>query len=318
MDRRVAVAFGLTGQTVEFYPPEATEGVPSAATCSVYQGSLSDDDLPEFSPAVTIDATSLALSGSSGHFQHGGTGGRKRIWLASTAGLAARRRYLLQNAISQREVVRLVEVSASGTIYATAEYDLAYDYPLTTSSLLGLRMTFPVDATWVANEAKLNHPGEPYRVLWSYTVGGVARRHWTQIDLVRAPKQHGVTADSLLGDWPTLLYQLGEEERATDADRAIRAASDRVFLDLELAGVDPNSLRDSGKLDMLVKMAALEVFARSGTCPPNRDIEQWVRETSAIYKRDLEKMLGGNVLVRSEGTGGGITPDPIRAGWFLS
>lgn len=317
MGRRFAAVFGLTGQVIEFYPPEATEGVPSAATCTVYRGGQSNDEDAELAPAVTIDSTSITLSGTSGYAMHSGAGGRKRLTLPNVSGLATRRRYLLQNGNQQREVVRLAEVSAS-SLYADVEYDLAYDYPLTVSSLLGLRMTWTVDATWVADEANLSGPASPYRVLWQYTVAGAVRRHWTLLDLVRQARQHGVTADSLLGDWPSLLYQIGPDDRVYAAERAIASAWDRVSYDLEMAGLDPDALRDSGKLDMLVREASLEVFARQGEAPANRDLEQWVRETSAIYKRDLEKAIAGNRLLRAEGTDSAISTDPPSAGWFTS
>lgn len=317
MDRRASIVYGKTGQVVEFYPPEAVEGVPSVATVSVWAGTQSNDDTAEYSPTPTIDATSITMDAAGGFFNHEVS--RKRLFLPNVSGLVVARSYLAQNLVSQREVVRLSRISSSAPICVDGEHDLVHDYPIG-SSLLGMRIYFTVDPTWVADESNINPYDLPYRVRWRYTVAGVVRDHWTYLDLVTVAKQHGVTVESLLEEWPTLWYQLGPDDRVAEAGSLIRAAWDRVEMDLRLAGTDPNTLRDSGMLDMLVRAAAMEVLGRQrGTCPPGRDLEQFIRESAAIYHRDFEKAVAGNKLTRAADNGtGAIDSDPVRVGWFTS
>jgi len=315
VDRRASITFGVTGQSVELYPPEWVAGAPSSVTFAVYTATQSNDDDPEFSDSGDVDPVSTTLDGSAGAAQHAAAGGRRRVPLTATTSIVQGRDYLVTNAANQRERVRVTAISSGA--YVEVEHDLAYDYA-SGATFVGLLMSADIDDTFAATESALNTPDQPYRVLWTYTAGGVERRLWTYFDLVRQAKKHGVTVDALLGEWPTLLYQLGKDERGRAADRAISAAWDQVQLDLESAGLDPNSLRDGGKLDMLVKKSALMVFGNRGEGPPGRDTEQWQRERFADYKSTLEKLVSGNKLIRSEGTEGGISTDPVRPGWFSS
>lgn len=315
MDRRAAITYGVTGQSLELYPPEWAAGVPSAATFKVWEGGDGDDQAVEFEGSATVDSVSTTLDGAAGAARHAATGGRRRIPLTATTNIVKGREYLVENANGQVERVKVVAI-ASGD-YVDVQHDLAYDYA-SGATFKGLRMTAAVDATFVATEAKLNDPTEPYRVLWTYTLGGVTRKHWTQFDLVRAAKQHGVTVQSLFGAWPSILQQFSPEERLVAGADLIDEAWSRVETDLKLNGIDPNSVRDPSLIDVLVKEAAMEVLGRRGDCPLGRDLEQFLKESSAIYHRDLERAISGNRLLVSQGTEGEITSDPVRPGWFTS
>ncbi len=312
---RQIITFGQTGQTLALVPPEVYDGAPTAVSVDVFAGTVENDGTADFSPTPTVDATSTTTDAAAGISQHAAAGGRKRIPLTSTSGVAVGKSYLIQNLVGQRELVRVVSLSSND--YVDVEHDLANDYP-TGSAFLGCEITAPVNDTWAATKSRLNYPDDPYRVRWVYTVAGVTRRHWTYADLVHVPGKHGVTVGSLLGEWPTLLYQLSREERIASADRLIGAAWDRVVYDLEMAGIDQSTLRDAAKVDMLVKEAALMIAGERGECPPGRDSEQWARERAAIYRRDLEKSISGNRLIRSEGVDSAIATDAPRAGWFVS
>lgn len=316
MDRRCALTFGLTGQVVEFYPPEGSEGVPSAASVSVWRGEDDNDDAAELTPSVTVDSTNILFDAASGFSNHDVS--RRRCFLASVSGVAQRRKYIVQNAFSEREIVRVEQISTSAPIGVDVEHDLVHDYAAG-SSFLGLRISWTVDSTWIADEDNLNDYAYPFRILWTYTIAGVVRKHWTYADVVRVAKQHGVTVESLLGEWPSLWHQLPQSERLMSADRLITAAWRRVEDDLRLNSIDPNTVREGGLLDRLVSDAAMEVLARRGQCPPGRDLEQFVRESSAIYHRDFVKAIGGNRIVRSDSSDTAtISAEPARPGWFVS
>lgn len=314
---RASIIYGLTGQVLEFYPPEWAAGVPgAAATFRVWAAHQSDDDTPEFQGTATMDTVSLQITGASGYSQVSAAGGRKRLLMSSTTGLVVDRFYTVENGDSQRELVRTRLVKPN--TYVDVEYDLQNDYPNAASSLLkGFRQAATVDGTFVVTESKLNYPEKPYRVQWTYTLGGIVRRHLSLFDLVRAPKKHGVTGYDFVGLWPTLFHQLDRDKRGQSGDYLVKEGWKRVQKDLMLDGVDPNSIHDT-LLDELVIAAAVLTAAESGKAPPGRDLEVFVRERTAIYHRDKEKAISGNHLIVSQNTEGAITQDPKRPGWFAS
>src|SRR3990167_1790622 len=206
-DRVTEIIYNLTGQTVELYPPEWVEGVPSSATCEVFAPHESNDGTAEFTPTVTVDSTSVALTAAAGVAQ----GNRRTLTAGWGTALTAARRYVIANVSSQRELITPIAATRST---ATLQEDLAYDYPVTTSTVKGIRMTFPLDATWVADESKINgltYP--PYRVLWTYTVATVVRKHWTYLRLSRQKAKHGVTHADLTKYHPDLLLEETRERR---------------------------------------------------------------------------------------------------------
>src|SRR5688572_27601216 len=90
--RTIEIVYGQTGQVVETYPDEWRAGVPSSATCSVYDGRKGLDESAEFSPAVTVDSVSTTVDQASGYSQTN----QKRLYIASTSGLVAGRQYLAE------------------------------------------------------------------------------------------------------------------------------------------------------------------------------------------------------------------------------
>src|SRR3990167_7941596 len=134
-DRTRDVIYGLTGQIIDTYPPEGAEGVPSSATCSVFDGDRSSDDTADFTPTVTIDSVSTTVDVASGYSQTQ----HNKLSIAATTSIVVGRQYLAENTYGQREIVTPKYI-ASGD-YLELENDLAYDYPVTTSTLKGIRMT---------------------------------------------------------------------------------------------------------------------------------------------------------------------------------
>src|SRR3990167_5217862 len=100
MDRTFDAIYGVTGQVVEVYPPEADEGIPSSATASVFDGTRSLDETADFSPAVTIDSVSTTVDVASGYSESS----RIKLSLAATTNIVIGRQYLLENTDQQREI----------------------------------------------------------------------------------------------------------------------------------------------------------------------------------------------------------------------
>jgi hypothetical protein len=309
MDTRQAIPYGITGTEVEIYPPEALEGVPSAAaTYSVWAGGAGNDQDAEFSGTTTMDTTSLALDGSAGPSQTN----RRHVPLAATTGIVLGRWYVMENAEGQREFVKVVKLASAD--YVEVEHELVHEYITTSSYLKGYRQVFTVDATWVAAIANLNDPEFPYRVSWSYTIASKARLRWTYLDLVRKAKGHGVTERDILTRHPDMKYQEPRSERGTGWADYIEAGWRRVQMDLRQTDLEPNELAEGQLLDELVIAAALLVTAEDGIVPPGRDIEAVVRERFAAYRRDFERMTlaAKPKLLMAQGTSGAITDNPFR------
>lgn len=307
MNTRVALDFGLTGQVVEFYPPEALEGQPSALTVRLYAAEQSNDETPEQTPTGTIDATSTTFNGASGNFNHEVS--RRRMFLTSTASLVVGRRYLIQNLVGQREVVT-VKAIASGS-YADVEFDLGYDYPVG-STLVGLRMTWTVDSTWIADETNINEASAPFRALWQYTLGGATRKQWQLIDVTRYPARGGLTINDLADHVPDIIYQDEAPGGGTLFQRLISAGWRRLSRDLRGHGRDPNSILD-GLRDELHLLGTLLEWAETGHAPPGRDVEQYRAERTRAYLTELERLVQAGKLrtTDAEGSTNAETPRPL-------
>ena len=295
-DRVAEIIYGQTGQIVECYPPE-TEGVPSSATVKVFAHDASDDDTEEFAPSVTVDAVATNVNAASGYSQ----AASNRLYVASTASMTVGRAYLATNTGTQHEW--FVPASLDAT-YVTTQDPLCYDY-VSGNAVKGLRMTFTVDATWVADEDNISPPTEPpYRVVWTYTVGGIVRRHLTYLRLVRAafkPNVHQI-------DLEALLPELGEDEPANRRGQQygwlIGKARDRVRADLSCHEIEPSQVRDTELVDNLVRQAAFYEAGLSGRAPQGWEVAPWTDRMKADYDSLLGRVIAGARLYLDRGSEG--------------
>ncbi len=300
MDKRASVIFNVTGQTLDVYPPE---GVPSSpATYSVWRSNQADSQSVMFSGTATADPAQANVTDASGYSQ----ANRRRINLDDTADVVVGLKYRIENSdTSQSEVVTVI---ALGDGFVDAEYDLAYDYGDTYGDavLYGYRQTLVVDPVFVADQGKINVGadrayfanqmdqatplnGNPYKVLWSYTVDGASCKHWTYFDLARHAPQTGL--DQADPPYPDAPYQLSPSEFKRYVDKA----RGRVKADLTFANLDLNTIPEDELMDRLY-MDALELeMAEDGIVPSGRsdDKAQYIRERTAKYMRNLESSIAG-------------------------
>lgn len=303
--QRVDIVYNVTGQTLEFYPPE---GVPdSAATYSVWEGTESNDNTAEFSGTASADSVSTTVDADSGFSQSN----RRRVNLTATTNIVVGRDYWLTNAESQKELVRVAAISSGA--YVDAEFDLAYDYA-SGATFEGHRQTLTVDSTFVQDESNLSSPDEPYRVLWSYSVNSVPYRAWTYFDLVRQDRQHGVTIHELRELWPDLPWEQFSGDRGLNWDRQIDAAFERVAFDLRAHGIHLSQVRDADMLDELVRSACMMIIAQSGVSPSGYDGAEFRDRMDALYHGDIDKARQKMLL--DQGKEGAITRQPLRQLWL--
>lgn len=291
MDKRLAVILDVANQVIEFYPPE---GVPAAAaTFEIWRGYDSQDNAAVLSGNGTMDTTSLNPAAAAGFSQ----ANRRRVELASTTGLAVGRRYRLENALGQWEWVKIAAIATDD--YIDLEDDLAYDYG-TTATLKGYRHTLTVDTTFASTESNMNDAAYPYRLLWSYTVGGVPCRHWQYFDVVRVAPQHGVAEEDLQDVWGGLDYLIAPGQR----ERYLREAVAELELRLRLRNVDPVDLADGPVRDGLIKKAFDFVAARDGKSPQGwADPAEFRRTATRAFLDTFELALGQLKTAQNRGEG---------------
>lgn len=308
MDKRVAVLYNVTGQELELYP---VEGVPSAAaTYSCWLGARGDDETVEFSGTATADTFSQAITTASGYSQTN----RRRLYVTTTTGLVVGRFYRIENAVGQFEIVRCVAISAAA--YIDVEFDLAYDYPITTSTLKGFRQVFTVPSAFVQTESKMNAEEYPYRVRWDYTVGGVSRRALQWFDLVREAPGDGVRDADVTQAWPSLAYQMATARR----DAILAEARTMVDRDLRIRKQDPARLAGGPVRDALVKAAFCVQAVKVGEAiPQGHDAASALRFFTRDYLDTLEQAVLAGTLEQAENRGdGNRDPEPRRPLMFDS
>lgn len=317
MDLGQEINFGDTAAVLAVYPPEWAEGIPSVATARVFAGTIADAGTAEFTPVVTVDSVNLstaAASQASGQAQTL----RRRLYLAVTTGLTVGRWYLLTNNFSQTELVQVVAVSTNA--YVDLRDPLAYDYAVSAAcTIKGIRLTAPVDATWVATLAKVLVADQAsYRVLWQYTVAGVVRRHYTEVRLVAEARRHNVTPADLQPYYPDLRLNEPTDSRGQQAWEAIEAGYRRVRVDIRTRcrPYRVEMMRDPELLDDLVRAAALAVAASWAT-PAGWSPPEWAAHTLAQYDQAFAQMLAaGEVVFIDVGVTGAVTQKTSGTFWL--
>lgn len=336
LERTVDVIYGLTGQTVECYPPEWAEGVPSTASCSVYAGDVSLDDDAEFSPTVTVDSVNTVVKSASGYSQSN----PKRLNVSDTTSVTVGRFYRVANAYGQVELVKVAAISTN--TYVDCEDDLAYDYA-TSDTFKGVRMSFTVDATWVATEENLlgaRSSGDTadmtfadmgldaaeggtaripsYKAVFAYTVNSITRRHYLYLRLVRQAAKHGVTYKDLLPYLPEVLNDEYKDRRGRQCRDVIDAAWAEVRADILQAGHRPEQFRDTEQVNGLVLWKTIELYGASGLQPNGWTPELFTQRASQEYQRRFAAAVDGLAADVDQGTSGGVTGTPTRMLTFRS
>lgn len=306
MSKTIELNYNQTGQTVEFYPPESHLGVGSVLSAYVYAYNKSNDDTSEFTPAVAIDSLSTTLSSASGQDQTI----RNRLNVTSSSGFVAGRLVLVDNGLGQREVVEPIRV-ATGVVDLAS--DLAYAYPTATTTIKGIRLTFTVDSTWVAQEEKILTPEEPsYRVVWTYTISSVARKAQTYLRLVRKQFKHSITAADIERRFPEAVSKAPAAERGLHLRRAIQAAEERFRVDVLAEGYRVEQLADGEIVDELIRTLTFYFLVQSYGAPSNRDRETVVTETRDDYAKLFGKTISNLRIPVDQGSEGATSADPIQ------
>lgn len=323
----VCLLFGVTGQTLEFYPPDAEllgQGAAAAATVTVWAGTQPNSDTPKIGPsAATLDSVSTTVASASGYSQ----GDPRRLNVTSSAGFAVGRRYLLQSATGQREII-VPRAVATGVV--DLEQDLAYDYT-TAATVVGVRQTLAVPDPFVQLESNLNVYGyatlfgevpergdaPPYRVLWSYATGGVTQNAWTTFDLQRKRARANLSIVDLREILPDVAHYEWLVQRGQNFDPQLSAAEKCVAIEARIAGYNPNAIIDPMIWDQIVLRQWAVQIGESLSFGSDQPEPPWVQRMRDKYKALFDKSIGITLKVWIDTSGtGAIDPSPPEQLWL--
>ena len=311
--RTTELVYNRTGQVVQFYPPESTRdllGVASAPAVSVWQGVDSNDNAADFTAAVSVDSLSLTVDAASGV----SSSVRNKMNVGATSGAALATLYLATNAAGQSELIEAKGITSADSL--TLVDDLQFDYT-TGDTVKGIRLSFTVDATWVQDESKISLPGVPsYRVLWTYTIGGIISTAQTYLRLVRKQFKTNTAIVDIQKRWPDA-KTLDDRARRGQGWRAIlEAAIDDVRADILSEGYQPAQFNDSEVVDQLVLLRGCYLAAGAYGAPGARDQETYIREQRDEYARLFTNCITQLKIGLDTGGEGATTPQPVQRYFF--
>jgi hypothetical protein len=177
---------------------------------------------------------------------------------------------------------------------------LGYDFAAS-DTFKGFRQVFTIDATWITDESNI---GCDWRVRWTYTIGGVQYRAWTNLDVVRAQAKAAVTGATLYDLFPDLRHEQYADLRGGHWEHVRDRAQKRMDFDAHKLGFGLDEVRSTDWNEVLLSGMRL-VLAESGWTPPGRDVEIFVQESFKRYWGDMND-LKQRVLL-DKGSSGGAT-----------
>lgn len=252
--------------------------IPSGATFGIADLRYSEDTAEHVivaeGTAATIDAASTTLSLAAGRGAD-----RRVITLTSVAGLEIGRRYQLQDARGQREVVVVDAVNDTAKTVRTRD-EVQHEYA-SGSTFLGAEVRAIVPGTWCDDEDTFRASGMAI-ITWRLAGVGAAVVRET-IALERAGAQLATVQD-IVAAFPSLAQ--GRAGR-TDLSTALAQAHMHYAQDLRLAGIDPSAHHGGELARETVKVLAVQYALQSSTDEADTRIYEWARERAAELRAGL-------------------------------
>jgi hypothetical protein len=318
------LTYGLGAQVVTFVPADAelvAEGQPSdvGLALSLWRGTQGNDDTPLATAVPTLDTVATTITAAAGDAQTD----RRKLELTSAVGVQVGHVYLLAGA--RREVVRIESLDG---LLAKVDADLLYDYAVG-AALLGIELSATIPATFCDEQSNINvwsaravlgggavlrsaadTAAPPYRVRWSFAIGGVARERWSALDLRRQPAASRITIEDLRRRHPDVHWQEPASQRGQGFRPQIDEAIRLVGMDLRALKRDPSSFRDPELYDELCLRRLALVLAEAGLGRPSQvDLMTWIGHHERKYFAFLRTVGGPDSPAWVDaGGGGGTTP----------
>lgn len=306
--------YNRTGQTVSLYPPETIRdllGVATSASVTVFEGADSNDDTAEFTPTATVDSFSTTVDVASGYSQTT----PNLLSVAATTSASIGTLYQVENEDGQREIIEPKGINAADSFVLV--HDLAFDYPITTSTVKGTKITFTVDPTWVADESNILTPRTPsYRVVWTYTINSIVYNAQTYLRLVRKPFKTNVTAYDIAKRWPDIKTLDDRARRGQGLKQFLDAAIDDFRADVLAEGYQPAQLNDTEIADQLIVLRGCYLLANALGAPGNRDQESYINEIRGEYSTLFTRCISILKIGVDKGVEGATSPNPVQRYFF--
>lgn len=297
------ILFNITGQTVFF---DALEGRPSSVTSvDVFRDQDGDDATAQFSPTGTVETNpNTTIDAASGAGQSDPT----KLAVAATTGFARNRRFLVTSAANgELEWFECERIVSADAVYARSPLLNAY---VTSDTVQSTRITFTVNATWVADESKISTPQRvqpEYRIRWKYVVGGVTYVATTYCDLIRIPFRHSVIGPDVAAYSAGWYDRLPVDDRRNGGERVITESARQVKEDLRMRGIADYAQRNSEFLNGLVVRKAVFVGAHTNYLHGAVD-PAFMARAEADYYNFFEKLIRETTTQVTEGGAAGKTP----------
>ncbi len=324
------LVYNQTGQVVEFYPPDdelQRYGAPSAAaTYSAWRGDDSDDGTAEFSGTASLDSVSTTVDQVSY-----ATDLTTRIYLTSTSNITVGRRYLVENTLGRRKIVKVVAITSAGNV----DVDVPVDIDLAVGSTFkGIRHTFTISSSWIQDSSNINVAGSPalgptlesegsgappvpYKLRWTYTTGdSVSRISWAEFDVVRKAFKTGVGINDIRPQIPDVVWQQWIQQRGENFDPQVAEALRLLEFDIRMAGYDPDAIVDPQVAVRLHVQRAICVIALAMDAG-NSSISPFTKFQLETYQTMFQQSIGTGLKAWIDtGSTGAINPDPPRQLWL--
>lgn len=281
------LTYNVTGQS---FILDALQGRPSSVTSvKVFAQRTGDDGTTETattgSPAVETspDTTFDANSGTS-------SSDPRLLNLAATTGMAIGRRYLATNALAEKEWVEIVAITSAAS--AGARHDLRNDYA-SADTLEGTRMSISVLDGWIQDTNNISDDVDPnpgYRIQWIYVVAGVTHQQDTYADVVRYKAEHDVRpqdVDLIRRGW---IESLPTEYREDQGRTLIDEAYEQVAIDLHLAGLADEMLRNRDVVNQLTKLMSILMQSEDDATRSGADTTAFTID-SEKYQKNLDGFI---------------------------
>ena len=312
MRRLQDIAFGVEGQKLLW---DAPEGRPtSVASVQVFRMGTGDDGTAEQATngSASVDLVSTTVNAASGD----GQANPRLLRVVSISNMATGREYLVTSADGAKEWVEAVELD-SATPYLKTRYPMANAFA-SSDTVVGTRLTVPLDASWVSDSNKLTGgrgPTPGYRVRWVYTVASVQYVHDAAFDLVRYVGGHTLVAADVDREYPGI-QGMGPGFHRTDGYRALLdQAYERVrwdLVDIDLAG---NAVLDQDALNRAT-MLAFGILVQRSRVMQGAD-SRLLELAQGDYDGFLNKVFRSKTKVATSGdsSGAGETKAPSAGVW---
>jgi hypothetical protein len=267
------------GGTLRFVPPMELllSGVPTVPTVSIKTARGTDLPTPVTSAAAIVDPTSTTLAQAAAEED-------LQLVLASVAGVAAGRRYMVTAADGERFTVEVAGVNP------TTKAVLLYEH---LSRNLAVGDTFQgVELSYVLSAAQAPDPisqGTLYRAIWAFQVAGAACTADQLYEVHKRRLAPTLTADQVERRLPAPWSELSDQgPRAIQ--RALDDAWDDVLDDLRARSFEPDKILDADRLRQTHRLATLAALATTW----GKDWKEWGEARASEYRDELTAALASS------------------------